>query len=151
MLFRERLRVPLAWWVLAVLLGVTMLVIVGFYLGPPWGIGVAVVTVGVAAALFTSTAVLITVDADELRVGRAVIERRYIGDCRALDAEATEVRGGVQADGRAHLVLKPYIATAVEIELDDPDDPVPYWLVSSRKPALLAAALAPVTASGPLA
>jgi hypothetical protein len=57
----------------------------------------------------------------------------------------------VQADARAHLVLKPYIATAVEIELDDPDDAVPYWLVSSRKPALLAAALAPVTASRPVA
>src|SRR5215212_2395867 len=150
MLFRERLRVPLAWWVLALVLAVTMLVVVGFYLGPGWGIGVAVVTLGAAAALFTSTAVLITVDADELHVGRAVIERTYIGGCQALDAAATEVRGGVQADGRAHLALKPYIATAVEIELDDPDDPVPYWLVSTRKPARLAAALAPVTASGPL-
>jgi hypothetical protein len=150
MLFRERLSVPLAWWVLAALLTLTMLVVVGFYLGPAWGIGVAVVTLVVATALLTSTAVLITVDADELRVGRAVIERAYIGGCRALDAEATVVRGGVQADGRAHLVLKPYVATAVEIELDDPDDPVPYWLVSSRRPARLAAALAPVTASGPV-
>jgi hypothetical protein len=150
MLFRERLRVPLAWWVLALVLAVTMLVVVGFYLGPGWGVGVAVVTLGVAAALFTSTAVLITVDANELHVGRAVIERAYIGGCQALDAAATEVRGGVQADVRAHLVLKPYIATAVEIELDDPDDPVPYWLVSTRKPARLAAALAPVTASGPV-
>jgi hypothetical protein len=150
MLFRERLRVPLAWWVLALLLTVTMLVVVGFYLGPGWGIGVAVVTLGAAAGLFTSTSILVTVDGDELRVGRAVIERTYIGGCRALDAAATEVRGGVQADGRAHLVLKPYIATAVEIELDDPDDPVPYWLVSTRNPDGLAAALAPVTASGPV-
>jgi len=75
------------------------------------------------------------------RTDVGVVERTYVGGCQALDAAATEVRGGVQADGRAHLVLKPYIATAVEIELDDPDDPVPYWLVSSRRPQALAAAL----------
>jgi hypothetical protein len=149
MLFRERLRVPLSWWLLAALLAVTMLVVVGFYVGPGWGLGVALGTLAGAATLFSSTAVLISVDADELRVGRSVLERTYIGGCRALDAEATELRAGVQADGRAHLVLRPYIATAVEIELDDPDDPVPYWLVSSRRPARLAAALAPVSASGP--
>jgi hypothetical protein len=146
MLYRERLTVPLAWWALAGVLTVTMLVIVGFYLGPAWGIGVAALTLAAAVGLFTSTAVLITVDADALHVGRAVIERSYIGGCRALDAAATEVRGGVQADGRAHLVLKPYVATAVEIALVDPADPVPYWLVSTRRPARLAAALAPVTA-----
>jgi Protein of unknown function (DUF3093) len=38
-------------------------------------------------------------------------------------------------------VLRPYIATAVEITLNDPDDPVPYWLVSSRRPRAFAAAV----------
>lgn len=143
MLFRERLSVPLAWWVLAGLMTVTMLVIVGFYTGPAWGIGVAAITLGAAVALFVSTSTVITVDQHELRVGRAVIERSYVGDCRPLDAAAAERRAGVDADARAHLVLRPYVATAVEIELDDPDDPVPYWLVSTRRPARLAAALAP--------
>ena len=35
-------------------------------------------------------------------------------------------------------MLRPYIKTAVEITLDDPDDPVPYWLVSTRHPHRLA-------------
>jgi hypothetical protein len=38
-------------------------------------------------------------------------------------------------------VLRPYIKTTVEITLDDPEDPVPYWLVSTRHPQRLAAAL----------
>jgi hypothetical protein len=38
-------------------------------------------------------------------------------------------------------VLRPYIKTAVEITLDDDDDPVPYWLISTRNPEPLAAAL----------
>ncbi len=58
-----------------------------------------------------------------------------------LDAEQTRRRAGVEADARAHLVLRPYVSTAVEITLDDPADPVPYWLVSTRRPEALAAAL----------
>jgi len=147
MLFRERLRVPLAWWLLAALFAVSLLAAFGAYLGPVWGIGVGAATMAAATALFTALAIRVSVDATELRVGRAVVERAYVGSCRALDAEATERRGGVQADARAHLVLRPYIATSVEIELTDPDDPVPYWLVSTRTPARLAAALGAPTAS----
>jgi hypothetical protein len=144
MSYRERLTVPLTWWVIAVLFAVSLLAAVGFYLGPVWGVSVFVAAVAVAAGLFLSAAVVIEVDDEELRVGRAVIGRSWIGSCRALDAAAAEVRGGTGADARAHLVLRPYVPTAVEITLDDPADPVPYWLISSRRPARLAAALEPV-------
>jgi hypothetical protein len=142
MLFRERLSVPLLWWVLAALFAVSLLAAVGFYLGPVWGLGVFVAALAVPAGLFLSAAVLIEVDSDELRIGRAVLERAYIGGCLALDGPAAELRGGTGADARAHLVLRPYVAGAVEITLDDPADPVPYWLVSTRRPGRLAAALA---------
>lgn len=151
MLFRERLTVPLAWWVLAGLFALSLLLAFGLYLGPVWGVGSAVVTMAVAAAAFAALSIEVTVDAVALRVGRAVIERDYIGGCRSLDAAATDRRGGVEADARAHLVLRPYIATAVEVVLDDPADPVPYWLVSTRRPARLAAALEGVRATGPVA
>ena len=137
---------------LAALLALSVLLAVVFSLGPGWGVALAVATLAAGAVLFWSTALLVTVDADALRVGRAVVERAYIGRCRALDAAATELRSGVQADARAHLVLRPYIATAVEIEIVDDADPVPYWLVSSRRPARLAAALtrvAPASAREP--
>jgi hypothetical protein len=95
----------------------------------------------VAAAIFVSAAIVISVDAREIQIGRASIEHGYISSCRALTAEQTRQRAGVEADARAHLVLRPYVKTAVEITLDDPDDPVPYWLVSTRRPQQLAAAL----------
>jgi hypothetical protein len=142
MLFRERLHVPVLWWVLAVGIALSLLAAVGLYLGPVWGVAVFVGAVAVAAALFVSAAVVIEVDEAELRVGRAVIERSWIQTCLALDARAAELRAGVQADARAHLVLRPYVATAVEIVLRDPDDPVPYWLVSTRHPTRLATVLA---------
>jgi Protein of unknown function (DUF3093) len=140
MLFRERLTVPLSWWLIAVLLALSVLLAVGAYLGPTWGIGTSVATMLIAAAIFASASVVISVDAREIRVGRASIEHAYIASCRALDAEATRRRAGVEADARAHLALRPYVKTAVEITLDDKEDPVPYWLVSTRHPQQLAAA-----------
>jgi Protein of unknown function (DUF3093) len=141
MLFRERLSVPIMWWVLAGLLALSVLLAVGAYLGPVWGVGTSITTLLIAAAIFASASLVVSVDATETHVGRASIEHAYVAASRALDAEQTRRRAGVEADARAHLVLRPYIKTAVEITLDDPDDPVPYWLVSTRHPHRLAAAM----------
>jgi hypothetical protein len=141
MLFRERLTVPIMWWVLAALFSLSVLLAVGFYLGPVWGVGTCAATIVVAGAIFGSAGIVISVDARQIYVGRASIEHIYIAACRSLSAEETRRRAGVEADARAHLVLRPYIKTAVEISLDDPDDPVPYWLVSTRHPQRLAAAM----------
>jgi hypothetical protein len=141
MLFRERLTVPIVWWALAGLFALSVLLAVGAYLGPVWGIGTSVATLLVAVAIFSSASLVISVDGKEIQVGRASIERAYVAACRALNADQTRRRAGVEADARAHLVLRPYIKTAVEITLDDPDDPVPYWLVSTRHPHRLAAAM----------
>ena len=142
MLFRERLSVPVLWWLLAVGFALSLLLAIGLYVGPAWGIGVAVAATIVAIGLFLRAAVVIVVDLETIRVGRAEIDHAYIAGSRALDADATRRRAGVEADARAHLVLRPYVASAVEITLADPADPVPYWLVSSRRPQELAAALA---------
>lgn len=141
MQYRERLTVPLAWWLLAAGLAATFAVAVGYYLGWVWGGGAGLVAMGVAVGIFTSAGITVVVSPDHLSVGRAEIDHRYIGGCRALDADQTRQRSGTEADARAHLVLRPYVAGAVEITLADPADPVPYWLVSSRHPEQLATAL----------
>jgi hypothetical protein len=145
MLFRERLTVPIGWWVLAGLFSLSVLVAVWAYLGPVWGIGTSFAALLVAAAIFISASIAISVDAKEVHVGRASIEHTYVAGCRALNAEETRRRAGLEADARAHMVLRPYIKTAVEISLDDPEDPVPYWIVSTRHPQQLAAAMQDAT------
>lgn len=148
MLFRERLTVPWGWWGLALLAAVSMLAAVGFYLGPIWGAGVALAVLAIAAAIFASAAITITVDAAAVRIGRSIIDTHYLGEVASLDAEQAMRRAGVDADVRAHLVLRPYVSTAVELTLDDADDPVPYWLVSTRHPAEFAAAVQAAAARG---
>ena len=145
--YRERLSPPWGYWVLAGLFALSMVAALGVYLGPVWGVVGGVLGLAVPGAIFVAAAAEITVTDTELRVGRARIEHRYLGEVTALDAAATRSRAGAAADARAHLVLRPYLRTSVEIALTDVDDPTPYWLVSSRRPRALAAALQGVTAS----
>src|SRR4029453_8925970 len=101
MLFRERLTVPIVWWVLAGLFALSVLLAVGAYLGPVWGIGTSVATLLVAVAMFSSASLVISVDGKEIQVGRASIERAYVAACRALNADQTRRRAGVGAEADA--------------------------------------------------
>ena len=151
MIYRERLTVPVAWWLLGGLFALSALIAVGWYRGLFWGVATGVAAAAIAGALFAAASVTITVNAGELAVGRARIELSYLSDAIPLDKQAASHRAGPGADARAFLVIRPYIAGAVEITLDDPDDPVPYWLISTRHPGQLASALsAAISARGGL-
>jgi hypothetical protein len=133
--------VPPGWWALDVLCALTLAVAFGYYLGLAWALGVGLVALVCVALGFLAASYVVEVDAHEIRVGRAVIGREWISAVRPLDAAGTRQRSGVEADARAHLVLRPWTSTSVELSLDDPADPVPYWLVSTRRPGALATAL----------
>lgn len=147
--YRERLTVPAVWWVLGLLFAASCAAAVGFYLGPIWGIAAGVAALAVATAVCVSAATVIGVDEERLWVGRAMIELTYVGGCEALDEPQTKARSGPQADARAYLVLRPYVRTAVEVTVTDSADPVPYWLISTRRPAALAAAVESARAARP--
>jgi hypothetical protein len=139
--YRERLTVPVVWWILGDLFAFSLFVAVAWYLGLGWGIAVGAVCLAVLAVIFIAPAIEVTVDPSWLRVGRAQIELSYLTSAVPLDAAAAARRAGPDADARAYLALRPYVRTAVEITLGDSDDPTPYWLVSSRRPHELASAL----------
>jgi hypothetical protein len=56
---------------------------------------------------------------------------------------STPRRGAAPAHAGAHafIVQRPWVPTAVLVRLADPADPTPYWVVGSRRPAELAAAV----------
>lgn len=141
MSYREWVGPPPSWWVLSALFSLSWLLAVGFYLGPWAGVLALVGAQAAVSVLFLGTAVRLELSGSELRVGRAVLDLAYVSAVKGLDADATALRTGPQADARAHLVLRPYAKASVELTLDDPADPVPYWLVSTRRPARLAQAV----------
>ena len=89
------------------------------------------------------TAPAIEVTDDELRVGKAHIARGHLGASTAHTGADAFAERGPRLDARAYLVLRGWLPDVVRIELTDPEDPTPYWLVSTRRATDLAAALTP--------
>src|SRR5690606_12544997 len=81
-----------------------------------------------------------------LHAGKAHISLQHVGEVEALGRDDTRRVAGVDADARAHLVLRPYLKRSVKVVITDPDDPVPSWLLHTRHPRELPAA---ITASAP--
>jgi hypothetical protein len=48
---------------------------------------------------------------------------------------------GREGDPAAFVSIRPWIGPGVQVWLDDPEDPTPYWVVSSRHPARVVEAL----------
>ena len=141
--YDERLRVPLRWWALGTMF-VASLLLAFLVALPLWlalgGTGVVVV---VWTALFVSYgAARISVRDGMLTAGRARIPVAQLGHVAPLDAESTRLLAGREADARAYLLLRPYLRRSVRVDVVDPADPTPYWLLATRHPDRLAAALA---------
>jgi len=140
--FRERLSPGPAAWCGAVGLGV----IVGVTLWPLAHVVAAVVGVVTAVATLAAlvaTAPVIEVTDGRLRAGKAQIAVDLLGAVTTMDdAEAMRTALGPALDGRAFVCLRAWARTGVQVELKDPLDPTPYWLLSTRRPQELAAALA---------
>lgn len=102
-------------------------------------------TAGVTTALVLGLLVAWTprveVSYGVLRAGRAHMPLRLLDGAEALGGEAARLARGPQLDARAYLCLRGWIPAVVRIHLADPQDPTPYWLVSTRRPEALVAAL----------
>ena len=148
--YHERLRVPLRWWVQGTMLVASLWLALIVALDPkaPWlaWLLTGLAMLGLAAFLRSYGDARVVVGPGWIRAGRASIETHFVGTAESLDAERTRLVAGRDADARAFLVLRPYLHRAVRIEITDPADPAPYWLVSSRRPEALAGALTRLTA-----
>ena len=93
----------------------------------------------------TAERVVVTDGSDPgLRAGRAFLEAWHVGEVTELDRAACREALGPGADARAFLAHRGWIPTAVRVRVLDPEDPTPYWLISTRRPTELAAALVAV-------
>jgi hypothetical protein len=140
--YDEQLHVPLRWWAQATM-ALAAVWLAFFVSVPEW---VAWAGTGVLVALVFGMFLWVGSSRIEIRdgvlyVGPARIELRHLGEVEALDKDGTRRVHGVDADARAFLHTRPYISRSVKISIEDPADPAPYWLVSTRHPGKLAAAL----------
>jgi hypothetical protein len=141
--YAETLRVPLRWWAITTMFHASSLLALLVAGVGVWSFLIMAAVVGITAALLVSYGgARVEVREAELVAGRARIPLGLLREPRALDAEATRDRVGPLADARAYLLVRPYVASSVIVDVTDPADPAPYWLVSTRHPRALAEALA---------
>jgi hypothetical protein len=116
----------------------------GFLAGFDWEPALAVygiLTAGLAAILIGWGRLRTEVTGGELRVGRDRLPLALAGEVTALDEEQTRALRGPRADPAAYLMARPYLPRSVYIAVDDPAARGPYWLIGTRRPEELAAAI----------
>ncbi|AYF99611.1 DUF3093 domain-containing protein [Protaetiibacter intestinalis] len=138
--FRERLW-PSPWIFLATALVIPASLLVFLPISPVAGALVAAGLYGAIVVVLLVTTPTVEVSDGELRAGRARLPLSVVAAVRAAHgADAVAERGvGLHAD--AWLLIRGWIPDVVRVELDDPQDPTPYWLISSRRADALAEAL----------
>lgn len=76
-----------------------------------------------------------------LRVRNAHLPLEVIGDVVELDSRTVRLLAGRRGDPAAYVMFTPWIGTGLQVMNEDPDDPAPYWLFSTRHPHKVATAL----------
>jgi hypothetical protein len=138
--FQERLLPSPGVWAAVVFMAV-LLGIVALRMGVSGAAITCVVAFVIQAGLLISTAPRIEVGPDEFVAGAARIPISLLGEAETLDPEQMRLALGPDLDARAFLCIRGWIRPGMRVRLNDPKDPTPYWLVSSRRPAELVIAL----------
>ncbi|MDI3331162.1 MAG: DUF3093 domain-containing protein [Micrococcus sp.] len=138
--YEERLH-PSGWiWLVAVMIsGLSVLVFVP--IGLEVGLVAAAVVFIVIAVLLRASTPRIVVTDTTLQVGRAGIERAYVGEVTGYRRDDATHQRGPALHGLAFLCIRGWIDPVVRIQITDERDRTPYWLTSTRYPERLVAAL----------
>lgn len=138
--FEERLWPSLGVWVVVIFMAL-MFGLVALRFGVTGSLITFVVALAVAVALMVSSTPKLQVGPQEFIAGGARIPRSLLGGAQVLVGEQLRTAVGPELDARAFLCIRGWIKQGVRVQLTDPEDPTPYWVVSSRRPADLVAAL----------
>ena len=136
--FRERLYVT--WWIWPLPLLAAALLAAEVHMGFPgvrsWLPYVILLPLTVVLIVRMGST-KVEVSGGELRAGDAHIPLDLLGDAEIIAPEDRRKAMGPHLDPAAYVVHP----GGVRIDLDDPDDPTPYWMISTRRPDELVAAI----------
>ena len=101
------------------------------------------VLIGVAVTFSVATLMLVTspvieVSAGQLQVGRARLPIKVISGVIEVPKGEAFAESGPKLDSRAYVHLQSSVSGLLKVEINDKNDPTPYWLFSSRNPELVA-------------
>jgi hypothetical protein len=145
--YRERLWVPW-WWCLP---GFTLAAIIAVEVDmgvrslPDWlPFAVLLPVAALVLIWFSRVELRVVTDPDgvaELWVGDAHLPVTVVSRSAEVPRSAKSAALGRQLDPAAYVVHRGWVGPMVLLVLDDADDPTPYWLISTRHPDQVLAAL----------
>jgi Protein of unknown function (DUF3093) len=140
--YQESLRTP--WWWYLVSLGIACLLAGEFHISGlpltdwiPFG---TLLPLSLLLVWWIGRSRL-EVSAGELRIRDAHLPLQYVSGAVALNEPTLRRVVGREGDPAAFVSIRPWIGPGVQVWIDDEEDPTPYWVVSSRHPDRVVAAI----------
>ncbi len=132
MRYREVIRMPL--WLLALIYLFLLSLVISIWaaLGNNAALISLIICTGLLIVIAIKSALVIEIDEQELRVGRAHIALKFLGQSHALSSQQVRVLRTRDADPAAFLGIRFWSSTGVRIEINDARDRTPYWLVTTN-------------------
>ena len=147
--YDRSLRAPLPWWLGG--LALSVLLAAGIHAGasgPRAVLPYVLVPALVLGGLGLASQGRVQVTDGVLHVPRARIPLTHVGGITPLDRDGTRQVRGPLAEPRAFVISRPWLTGSVRVQVEDPEDDTPYWLVGARDPESLARALAGTRPAG---
>jgi hypothetical protein len=133
--YSEALRTP--WWWYVVSLGV------GVLLAAEFGVAGLQLTIWLPFGILVPLSVLIVwwighgrleISRGEVRIRDAHLPLDIVTGAVALDPVTLRRVVGREGDPAAFVAIRSWVGPGVQLWLDDPEDPTPYWIISTRNP-----------------
>jgi hypothetical protein len=133
MRFKEVIRAP--FWLLALIyfLFFSLVVAVWAAIGNKPALITWVASTILIMLISLKSSLVLEISETELRAGPAHIELKYLGQATALDSKEMGRLRTRDADPASFLIFRFWRSTGVKVEIKDPRDQTPYWLITSKR------------------
>ncbi|MCU1404626.1 MAG: rane protein [Glaciihabitans sp.] len=140
-IYRERL-LPGPWVFISTALVIPASLLVFLPINVFVGVVVSIVMYALCVVVLIATSPVLLVTEDGFTAGRATVPINNVGVATGHERKEATLERGQKLDARAWLVIRGWVDPVVKVEILDEQDPAPYWLVSTRQPAVVIKALA---------
>jgi hypothetical protein len=116
--------------------------LVFFPINPLAGVVVAIVLYLGCVGLLLAGSPVVAVTHSDFVAGKARVPLDLVGEVTGYRATEARLQRGPHLDARAWLMIRGWIDPVIRVEILDANDPVPYWIVSTRRPDTIIEAIA---------
>lgn len=145
-IYRERLWAA-PWLFISTALVIPACLLVFLPINFTAGVIIAIILYTACVIVLLANSPVVEVTEAALIAGRATLPIDFIGDVTAYRGEDATIQRGRELDARAWLMIRGWVSPVVKVDVLDASDPTPYWIVSTRHPDRVVAAISQARAA----